>query len=284
MTLLCRNESDIIAEQVAFHLAMGVDFIIAMDNASNDNTVELLSHYERAGRLRLLHQPARDYDQGGWVTGMARMAAEEHGADWVINSDADEFWWPRARDLKVTLGGLPDKVNIVVAERMNFRPTEVEMGPFYERMLVREHVSEKFRGGVLEPKVAHRAAPDATVIHGNHGAKLGDRLLVNAPQGTIQIFHFPVRSRAQWTHKIEVGSAILDQYPDHPPWVTAGWRHMREHYLAQGKLGDFYSSLALTPDQISAAPDRANLAVDTRLRDVLRANRHLLPPARRDQV
>ena len=40
MTLLCWNESDIIAEHVTFHLSMGVDFILATDNVSSDRTVE----------------------------------------------------------------------------------------------------------------------------------------------------------------------------------------------------------------------------------------------------
>ena len=104
MTLLCRNESDIIAEHVTFHLAMGVDFILATDNVSSDRTVEILEHFEKLGKLRLLRAPR--YEQAKLMTHMARLAAIEHGADWVINSDADEFWWPRQHDLKTTLASL----------------------------------------------------------------------------------------------------------------------------------------------------------------------------------
>ena len=34
---------------------------------------------------------------------MGRLAATELGADWVIHSDADEFWWPRGESLKDVL-------------------------------------------------------------------------------------------------------------------------------------------------------------------------------------
>ncbi|HJM57083.1 MAG TPA: hypothetical protein QF446_07130 [Planctomycetota bacterium] len=36
MTLLVRNEEDILATNIEYHLARGVDFIIATDNLSDD--------------------------------------------------------------------------------------------------------------------------------------------------------------------------------------------------------------------------------------------------------
>ena len=50
--------------------------------------------------------------EDAWRTRMARLAATEHGADWVINTDADEFWWPRRGTLKEML--TPDAPLIAV--------------------------------------------------------------------------------------------------------------------------------------------------------------------------
>ena len=46
---------------------------------------------------------------------MARMAASEYGADWVINNDADEFWLPNKSTIRETLSSLSDDINVVVA-------------------------------------------------------------------------------------------------------------------------------------------------------------------------
>src|SRR3974390_1036225 len=103
MTLLVRDEEDIVRANIEFHLAQGVDFILATDNLSQDRTADILLEYERAGRMEYVREIDDTYVQHIWVTRMARRAHVEYGADWVINCDADEFWWPRYGNLKETL-------------------------------------------------------------------------------------------------------------------------------------------------------------------------------------
>ena len=99
MTLLARDEADVIDSWLAFHLNAGADFVVATDNRSDDGTTEILERYAREGHVHLIREPGEDLRQNEWVTRMARLAATEFGADWVINSDADEFWWPRGASL-----------------------------------------------------------------------------------------------------------------------------------------------------------------------------------------
>ena len=82
MTLLLRDEVDIIYSMLAFHFKAGVDFVIAMDNQSLDGRTEILESYARTGELHLIHQKELDhFVQGAWVTEMARLAATDFGAD-----------------------------------------------------------------------------------------------------------------------------------------------------------------------------------------------------------
>src|SRR5207247_10873832 len=95
VTVLARDEADVIDAQVAYHLSAGADFVIATDNNSRDGTTEILERYADQGRAHLIREPAEGLRQGAWVTRMARLAATEFGTGWVINTGADAFWWPR---------------------------------------------------------------------------------------------------------------------------------------------------------------------------------------------
>ncbi len=76
MTLLARDEIDIVDSWLAFHLNAGVDFVIATDNRSQDGTTEMLEEYARSGQVHLIREPGEDLRQDEWVTRMARLAAD----------------------------------------------------------------------------------------------------------------------------------------------------------------------------------------------------------------
>jgi hypothetical protein len=114
--------------------------VIATDNASRDATTEILESYARSGHLHLIREPAEGLRQGEWVTRMARLAATDFGADWVnwvINSDADEFWWPRGGSLRDVLAAVPARYGIVEAFWRSFVPRPDDESDFAERMTVR---------------------------------------------------------------------------------------------------------------------------------------------------
>src|SRR3954452_15414253 len=141
MTLLARDEADVVDANLTYHLNAGVDFVIAMDNLSQDGTTDILESYEKDGQLHLIRQDGEYLRQADWITQMGWMAASEFGADWVIHSDADEFWWPRGESLKDVLDSIPARYGVVRALLRHFVPRPEDGQPFAERMTVRMSAS-----------------------------------------------------------------------------------------------------------------------------------------------
>ncbi len=208
LTLLARNEADVIDANVAYHLGAGVDFVVATDNGSSDGTTEVLERYERLGVLHLIREPSRDFRQGEWVTRMARLAAER-GADWVINADADEFWWPRADGLKGALERLPERYGVVHGVWRPFVPRPDDGACFAERMTVRLSAQAAINDPTspFRParKATHRAHPRVRVRDGNHDVE-GSSLVTLHGWYPLEVFHLPLRSRAQVERKYASGA------------------------------------------------------------------------------
>ncbi len=269
MTLLVRDEVDVVAAMIEHHLAAGVDLVVATDNGSVDGTVEVLEAYRDAGVLELHHEPAQDYEQGRWVTRMARRAAAVHGADWVLNADADEFFW--APSLPGVLDAVDPRCGVVEMRRDNLVDDPAMPGGWVHRLVVRDTASLSPRGTRIGPKTCHRGDPDVEVSQGNHGVS-GPRLGPLTP-GALEILHVPDRGYDQYHRKIANGGAAYAANTRLDPGVGWHWREDYEH-LRAGRLREVYA--ARRPD-LAVGLASGVLVPDTHLRDRLTSLDPLVP-------
>ncbi len=269
MTLLVRDEADVVDAQIAHHLSAGVDFVVATDNRSTDGTTEILERYASEGRLHLIHEPGNDLRQSEWVTRMARLAATDFGADWVVNADADEFWWPQGESLKDALAAVPAHFGVVRGAWRNLVPRPEAGHPFFaERMTVR-YCAPSFHPHPLSThlKSVHRAASDVRIGRGNHEA-FAPGLVPLCGWFPFEILHFPVRSLEHCRRKYVTQFVALERNAEKgiPGHMADAYRA----YLA-GDLDGFYAPLVVDDAALERGLADGSYAVDTRLRDRLRA-------------
>jgi hypothetical protein len=267
MTLLVRDEADIVAANLDYHFAQGVDFVIATDHSSRDGTADVLRRYERDGVLLLREVGGEAHDQVAHVNAMARAAAIEHGADWVINNDADEFWWPFFGNLKDVLGAVPDEFGAVVASRSNFLPRVGGPEPFLERMVVRETASRNGVGDPLEPKVVHRGTPEIEMGPGNHSIEAPD-VSVAPDVGLLEVLHFPMRTFEQFERKVVNVGVGYERLEARGPEVGRDQLALLE-LQRQGRLRAHFDDLVVDDAELDAALASGSVAIDTRLRDFM---------------
>ena len=268
MTLLARDEIDIVDSWLAFHLNAGADLVIATDNRSQDGTTDVLEEYARSGQVHLIREPGEGLRQDEWVTRMARLAATEYGADWVINSDADEFWWPRGASLSDVLAAVPPRYGTVGAFLRVFCPRPGEER-FADRMTVRFSALAPINdpASLYKPirKILHRGHPEIRVTRGNHA-------LIDSPFAPlrgwfpIECFHFPLRSEAQCAHKAMLQGEAFSKHIARPP--TAYHADMFSA-LRSGRIGEYYERLVVSDEELKRGVAEGRLVIDTRLRDAL---------------
>jgi hypothetical protein len=272
MTLLVRDNEDIVAANIEYHLSRGVDFIIATDNRSVDGTPAILETYRARGLVHVISEQEDSYAQQQWVTRMARLAHSQFGADWVINNDVDEFWWPEdATTLKQALERVPRRATTVAAPRFNFIPRASTSGRnFTETMTLRETASFNALGDPLPGKVCHRGSPDVEVQMGNHAVSMGGRRArpVKAP---LSVLHFPLRTYREFENKIALGGAALARNNQLAASAGATWRRLHE-MLDRGELQSYYNAQELDEATVGRGLASGQLVRDYRLRDYIRSH------------
>jgi hypothetical protein len=263
-TLVVRDEADIVGDQIAYHLSAGADFVIATDHQSLDGTTDILESYARDGVLRRISVTDEIMRDGPWRTRMARLAATEHGADWILNTDADEFWMPRAGTLREMFAAIPESHGVVFGLSRHFAPRPDDGDVFSERMTARvsppvaiHDPTSPYRPHL---KAAHRADPEVTVSFGSHTVS-SPRWRALHNWHPAEVLHFPFRTLAQWESKGSRrarGDKPLGQY------VTA----LRA--TERGRAADRFHALLVDDAALARGLASGALTLDTRLRDALR--------------
>ena len=285
MTYKLKDEEDILEDNLRFHVAQGVDFFVATDNGSRDGTPDVLRRYRDAGLLHLIEEPSEDYQRlhGDWVTRMARLAATDFEADWVVHNDADEFLWPLGATLHEAFAAIPGPYSVVNLPRPEFVPRPDGPGHWSQRLIHRDAISR------VRHKVAHRAADDVIIGGGSHklpidedqrggrparssravlravadddGAAEPSRW-VPAPRWPVRILHFPLRSFEHYRRRVELtlfhgGFKILDRRRD----LLAAWE--------EGRLPELYARVAWDDEAVAEGVRSGRLVQDTSVRDFL---------------
>jgi hypothetical protein len=202
---------------------------------------------------------------GPWRTHMARLAATDYRADWIINTDADEFWMPRGATLKEVFFDIPETHGVVFALSRHFVPRPDDGSHFSDRMVVRASP----RAAIHDPtspyrphlKAAHRADPSVTISFGSHTVT-SQRWRPLHHWHPADVLHFPFRSVGQWENKGSRrarGDKPLGQY------VAA--LQAKE----AGRGAERFRGLVVDDDALQRGLASGSLELDTRLRDARRS-------------
>ena len=268
LTLVVRDEAEILEANLEYHLAAGVDVVLVTDHRSEDRTPEILDTFRRSAAVHVFREEAHFVEQQRWQTRMARVAFAEYGADWILLGDTDEFWWPHGASLGDALARVPARYGSVLGLQRNFVPLRGDGAAFGERMIVRLSMAAPINDPATPfrpvAKVAVRAGPEVVVGKGGGHQVFGIRGEPLDAWHPLEILHFPLRSREQCARKYE------------KTWT--GWQSnlrgdlARAQQTADGDRRDaMWERLALDDDAVRRGIEDGSLVVDTRLRDALRA-------------
>jgi glycosyltransferase involved in cell wall biosynthesis len=281
--LVIRNEVDIIRTNILYHLSLGLDQLLIIDNGSSDGTERVLRELsQKDPRVRWTR------DEGLWRAGdlFTRIAREAHreGADWVVPIDADEFWHAPDGSFRRVLE--ESEAGALRAPGLNFIQRREQEKSSPEALL---HMTRR----VPEPIAAERGnrKPAAELVESQQIASVEIepvRKWISRPTSTIEMYrgngrveevaglkrvtdkiirlHAILRSRARLKAKAEGGerSKEAGSKPNQSSHLTR-WKRLRD----EGRLEQEWAANSYAGEYLDVYGVRRKTVFDPTLRDVV---------------
>jgi glycosyltransferase involved in cell wall biosynthesis len=279
--LVARNEVDIIRTNVLYHLSLGLDRLLVVDNGSSDGTDQVLRELGKDPRVRWTRDEGLFY-HGHIATELAREAFRE-GADWVVPIDADEFWHAPGGNFRGVLE--ESEAGALRARLLNFfqRREQRESAPdalLYMTRRIREPVvtergNRKLARELVEShkiskleielkKWVSRPTADIEIVFGNH--KVEGVAGLKRESHEIVCLHAPIRARARLDGKAEVGERSEETGSDpNQGWHVKRWRRLRD----EGRLEQEWAANSYAGEFLDVYGVRRKTVFDPTLRDAV---------------
>jgi len=254
MSILIKNEIDVIETNIRTHAKLGVDAFVIMDNNSNDGTRELLSKLSKEFDITIYDEKGI-FQQKKWVTKLAFEAKKKYNPDWIINSDADEFWIPNSGNsikeyLKFKGGVLQIQRSNMIPPLSSLTDNNVWANSINEvKSQINYRSSHGKNTSILLGQTSRKVITNPhgliKINSGNHSAE-HIAFWKKHQSKDIQVYHYPIRSYEQFYKRVETRKKVLDTNPN----VKLGnherrWKKMFE----EGTLQDEYKNLFIFNDE-----------------------------------
>lgn len=276
---IVRNEADILGITVRYHLALGFDGFLIIDNGSSDDTHFVLKQLAKDKRVRWTRNEST-FAQAQLTTELAHEVFRD-GADWVAPVDADEFWFAPKHDFRAVLAQTTaaalrvDLVNFVQRrEQLTYAPDALR----YMTMRVAQTVGPlgRCRGlvesqqiGYIEmmypPKYISRASDALRISIGNHEVS-GLHGPTEASQA-LRILHAPLRCRAILEYKAEHWRRTAELVKEGENWHLERIARLQQ----ENALDDEWNANSYREGALDVYGTRHPLIFDPALRDAVSA-------------